>query len=272
MRSRHLPLLVTALLVPVGLAFAGPSAPSKAAVTPLPTGWKLNMSEDFNTLSSARWNVANNTYSPNEDSYLLARNATVSGGILRIQGKKESVGGRKYTSARLNTAGKYTMPTYFRAEVRAKVPFQKGLWAAPLWFRPTSGDGEIDMVETYGSERAKPAFHHTIHTEYGATHKQVSYAKPYSSVSTTGGTAWHTYTMEKVKGRITMWVDGIKTADFTPANPTWYSKYYDAGKRWSIRVNMQIGGRWEGQPDSTTNWSPDTSAMQLDYIKVWTPS
>jgi beta-glucanase (GH16 family) len=271
MRRRRLFLLPVILILPL-LTFAAPPAPSLAAVSPLPAGWTLNMSEDFNSLSSTRWNVANNTYSPNEDSYLLARNATVSGGVLRVQGKRESVGGRHYTSASLNTSGKFSLPTYFRAEVRAKVPFQQGLWAAPLWFRPTTtGVGEIDLLETYGSERANPKLHHTIHTEYGSTHKQVSIAKPYSSISTASATSWHTYTMEKVKGRITMWVDGIKTVDFTPANPTWYSSYYDTGKRWSLRVNMQIGGRWEGLPDSTTNWSPDTSAMQVDYIKTWIP-
>jgi hypothetical protein len=35
---------------------------------------------------------------------------------------------------------------------------------------------------------------------------------------------------------------------------------------------MQIGGTWGGLPDSTTNWSPDDSAMQLDYIKTWVPN
>jgi hypothetical protein len=271
MRQRHITALSLAVVLPLLLALAGPSVPSRAAVPPLPAGWKLNMSEDFNSLSTSRWNIANNAAAPNDACYLLNRNVTISNGALRIQGKKESSGGRQYTSGRLDTAGKYTVPNYFRVEVRAKVPFQQGLWAAPLWFRPASGDGEIDLVETYGYERAKPSFHQTIHTAYGATHKQVSYSKTYASVSTASATAWHTYTMEKVKGRITMWVDGVKTSEYTPANPTWYNTYYEAGRRWSMRVNLQIGGKWAGSPDSTTNWSGDNSAMQVDYIRTWIP-
>jgi beta-glucanase (GH16 family) len=252
------------------------SAVVVAPSSPLPANpgeWKLDLSEDFDSLSSSRWNIKNNTYASNEDSYLLARNTSVGGGVLRIQGKLESAGRRNYTSGYVDTNGKYSVPTYFRAEVRAKVPFQQGLWAAPLWFRPAGGgNGEIDMVETLGNERARPTFHQTIHTEYGSTHKQASITKLFSSVSNAAATDWHTYTMEKTPGRITMWVDGVKTVDFTPANPSWYNKYYEIGKRWNLRVNMQIGGTWGGLPDSTTNWSPDDSAMQLDYIRTWVPN
>ncbi len=244
---------------------------SRAVSVPAISGWTPNLSENFTSFSSSRWNAKNNTYSSNEDSYLLARNATVGGGVLRIQGKRESVGGRSYTSGYVDTNGKYSLPNYFRAEVRAKVPFEQGMWAAPLWFRPTDGGaGEIDMVETLGNERTRPTFHQTIHTEYGATHKQASVTDPFSSV--TSSTGWHTYTMEKVPGRITMWVDGVKTANFTASSPNWYKKYYEVGKRWNLRVNLQIGGSWGGLPNSTTDWSPDKTAMQVDYIRTWVPS
>ena len=198
-----------------------PPPPAPPATTPVPAGWTMDMSEDFDTLASTRWNIKNNTYASNEDSYLLARNTSVNDGVLRIQGKLESVGGRNYTSGYVDTIGKYSLPNHFRAEVRAKVPFEQGLWAAPLWFRPTTGGvGEIDLVETYGNERAKPTFHQTIHTEYGSTHKQASITKQYSVVGSATATDWHTYTIEKVPGRTTMWVDGVKTAEFTPANPS----------------------------------------------------
>ena len=247
---------------------APPSTPP-----PVPTGWRLDMSEDFDSLSPSRWNIKNNTYASNEDSYLLARNTSVRGGLLRIQGKLEKAGGRNYTSGYVDTIGKYSVPKYFRAEVRAKVPFEQGLWAAPLWFRPTTGGvGEIDIVETLGNERAKPTFHQTIHTEYGSSHKQASVTKPYTMVGNRSATDWHTYTIEKVPGRTTMWVDGVRTADFTPQNPSWYNAYYEKNLRWNLRVNMQIGGTWGGLPNSSTNWSPDKSAMQLDYIRTWVPN
>ena len=150
MRSRQLKALSVALALPLVAALAGPSAPSSAAVPALPAGWKVDMSEDFNSISTSRWNIKNNTSASNEDSYLLARNITTKDGMLRVQGKKE-VRRRAATTppATSTPAGKYSLPNYFRAEVRAKVPFEQGMWAAPLWFRPAGGgNGEIDMVET----------------------------------------------------------------------------------------------------------------------------
>lgn len=259
----------TAVNVPTPPAPPAPAPPAPAD----PAGWKLNMQDDFDSLSPTRWNVKNNTYASNEDSYLLARNTSVANGRLRIQGKLESASGHDYTSGYVNSIGKYSLPNYFRAEVRAKVPFQQGLWAAPLWFRPTTGGaGEIDLVETLGKERRAPSFHQTIHTEYGATHQQAAVARTFASVGTGAATDWHTYTIEKTPGRIVMWVDGVQTAKFTPGSPSWYDRYYEAGKSWNLRINMQIGGTWGGLPDSTTDWSPDSSAMQLDSIKTWVPN
>ncbi len=153
------------------------------------------------------------------------------------------------------------------------MPFEQGLWAAPLWFRPTNGSGgEIDLVETYGKEAARPTVHQTIHTDYGASHQQMAITKPYSSFSNVAASnAWHTYTIEKVPGRITMWVDGVETSRFSTGSPSWYKQYYDAGKSWNLRINMQIGGSYGGQPDSSTDWSPNKSDMELDYIRTWVP-
>ncbi len=229
------------------------------------------MSDDFNSMDSSRWNVRNNTWASNEASYMLGANTTIDNGALRIQGKLQSAGGRNYTSGYVDSMGKYTLPDYFKAEIRAKVPFQQGLWAAPLWFRPTDGGaGEIDLIETYGKERNNPLVHQTIHTEYGSTHKQVALTKAFSLIGALSATDWHTYTIEKKPGSITMWTDGVVTARFTPSSPAWYNQYYEAGKRWNLRINMQIGGDYGGLPDSTTDWSPDASAMKIDYIKTWT--
>jgi hypothetical protein len=259
--------------VSVGRVGAAVSTTPLSPTPANPADWKLDLNEDFDSLPSNIWNIKNNASASNEDSYLLAANTSVGGGVLRIQGKLQSAGGRSYTSGYVDTNGKYSVPNYFRAEVRAKVPFEQGMWAAPLWFRPAGGgNGEIDMVETLGNEKAKPTFHQTIHTEYGATHKQAAFTKLFSSVGSASATAWHTYTMEKTPGRITMWVDGVKTSEFTPANPSWYDKYYEIGQRWNLRVNLQIGGTWGGKPNSTTNWSGDNTAMQVDYIKTWVPN
>ncbi|GAB3991768.1 glycoside hydrolase family 16 protein [Nocardioides marmoraquaticus] len=248
-----------------------PTTPEVAPET-APAGWRVDMVEDFDSLAPKRWSIADGWGAANESSWLRAANVSTVDGILRVQGRHESAGGRDYTSGRLDTNGKYALPNYFRAEVRAKVPYQRGLWSAPLWFRPTNGQmGEIDLVETYGSETRWPTVHQTIHSAYGADHKFVSTKTLFSRIGPQAPTAWHTYTIEKKPGSIKMWVDGVPTATFTPASASWFHEYYESGKQWNLRVNMQIGGSY-GLPDATTDWSGDNSVMQLDYIKTWVPA
>ena len=82
----------------------------------------------------------------------------------------------------------------FRAEIRAKVPMEQGMWAAPLWFRPADGSGgEIDLVETLGSEAdgpGRPRVHQTIHTDYGAGHDVSGHSYPFARLDDPAGTAW----------------------------------------------------------------------------------
>ncbi|GGD26930.1 glycoside hydrolase family 16 protein [Nocardioides daphniae] len=268
-RSRVLQIAMTK---PVKASSSSPApAPTTPASCATSNQWKPELDDDFNALDPKVWNVKNNTYASNEDSYLRAQNVSVKNGVLRLQAKKEAYRGRNYTSGYVESIGKYTLPSTFRAEVRAKVPLEQGMWAAPLWFRPTDGQaGEIDLVETYGNEHkaGRAAAHHTIHTEYGSTHKQSVRSKKFSELSGSA-TGWHTYTIEKTPGKITMWVDCVKTAEFTHANPSWYKSYYDVGDRWNLRINLQVGGIWGGLPDGSTDWSPDKTAMQLDYLKTW---
>ncbi len=240
---------------------------------PAPSGWKADAVEDFNAFDTTRWRKIDGLASSNESSYVLARNSTIDNGTLRIQAKKESAGGRSYTSGYVDSIGRYTLPNYFRAEVRAKVPFTQGLWAAPLWFRPADNSGgEIDLIETFGKEQSKPMTHQTIHTAYGSSHQQSVFTKLYSLLNAGAATDWHTYTVEKKPGSITMWTDGVQTARWTTGSPSWFNQYYEAGKRWNLRINLQVGGGWGGLPDGTTNWSPDASAMKIDYVKTWVPS
>ena len=147
------------------------------------------------------------------------------------------------------------------------------MWAAPLWFRPADGSGgEIDLVETLGSERDQPRVHQTLHTDYGADHELVGAAYPFRKLGDPAGTGWHTYTVEKVPGSITMWVDGVQTAHWSTGDPGWFARYYDAPKRWDLRTNLQVGGSWGGPPDASTDWSPDRTAMLVDHVYVWAPT
>lgn len=253
-----------------------PVAPSAGS------GWSQDLREDFATVDDRYWTLKDDDFSSNEDSFLRADNCTVDdagadGHALRLQGKQETV--RRwgqvwdYTSCSATTEGKYSVPNYFRAEVRARVPMEQGMWAAPLWFRPSDGSGgEIDLVETLGRQADSPRVIHSIHTDYGSAHESASFDYPFARLGDPDGTGWHTYTIEKVPGRLTMWVDGVQTAEWSVDDPHWYAEYYEAGKRWDLRINLQIGGDWSGAPDSSTDWSPDRTALLVDHVYVWKPS
>ena len=256
------PILGLSAFVPTQAA--SPSSSAARSTSP----WRSVLSEGFSSLDDSRWTRYDQQSWARDDARVLARNVRTSGGQLRVGAKHEPSGGRAYTSGDLTTAGKFTLPTYFKVTVRAKVPFQRGMWAAPLWFRPSDGSaGEIDLVETYGHERSQPLVHQTIHTEYGRTHRQDAVTYPFAKLPGSA-TDWHTYTVEKTKGQIRMWVDGQLTSTFNRSTASWFNTYYEAGKRWSLRVCLQVGG-YDGRPDATTDWSRTT--MKIDKIEAWVP-
>ena len=74
--------------------------------------------------------------------------------MLKIIAKKESVGGRNYTSSRMITKNKGDWK-YGRFEIRAKIPKGVGTWPA-IWLLATDNvyggwpnSGEIDIMETW---------------------------------------------------------------------------------------------------------------------------
>lgn len=259
--------------VPVMMASAAQSpAGAATATTPINTtavsGWKLDLNDDFTSLNTARWTVKNNAANSNEESYLLSRNVSIDAGTLRIQGKKESAGGRKYTSGYVDSRKKYTLPNYFRVEIRAKVPLEEGMWAAPMWFRPADGSaGEIDLLETYGYDMDKFGqyrAHHTIHNAYGSGHQ----TNQKQAVIPGDPLAWHTYTIEKSQGKIVMFVDGVQKGQWLQGDPSWFNSIMEGGKKWAMIMNLQIGGH-RGSPSSATNWTASKTALQIDYVRTW---
>ncbi len=273
-RSRHLSAAALALAIGVSVAVAGAvTTPAEAASTTSigrtwVSGWKLDVNDNFDSLDTRRWSVKDRVANRNEESYLLSRNVRVSNGILRIQGKQEYWGGRKYTSGYVHSRRKYSMPNYFRVEIRAKLPLELGMWAAPMWFRPDNGSGgEIDLLETYGHDIQKFGeyrFHHTIHNAYGRGH-QTNQKQGRLPGDPRG---WHTYVIEKTRGKIEMFVDGSRTGTWRQGDPSWFNTYFEAGKRWAMIMNLQIGGH-RGSPTWQTNWSGDRTTLQVDYVRTW---
>jgi beta-glucanase (GH16 family) len=97
--------------------------------------WELVWSDEFDkeTIDDSVWtyDIGNWGWGNNELQYYTEKdtdNARIEDGNLIIEARKND-DGRKWTSARLTTRGKISF-LYGKIEMRAKVPREKGWWAA----------------------------------------------------------------------------------------------------------------------------------------------
>jgi beta-glucanase (GH16 family) len=116
---------------------------------------------DGDTLDAAKWNIDEGDGCPdlcgwgnNELQSYSADNISVTNGLLRIEGRRETDG--SYTSGRLNSKGKFDF-RYGRVEVSARIPSGEGTWPAiwllhsdPTIYGPWPLSGEIDIMERIG--------------------------------------------------------------------------------------------------------------------------
>ncbi|SFB62925.1 Beta-glucanase, GH16 family [Amycolatopsis marina] len=203
------------------------------------------------------------------------RNAALDGqGNLVITARKENPGnfncwyGRcEYTSARLNTAGRFSH-TYGHYEARIKVSRGQGMWPAFWMLGNNFGDvgwpdsGEIDIMENVGFEPA--TIHGTLHGPgySGGEGIGAGYTLPDGQHF---ADAFHTFAVDWSPNRITWSVDGTVYQTRTPADLD--------GDRWVfdhpffLILNLAVGGQWPGDPDGSTVFP---NQLVIDYVRVTT--
>ena len=190
-----------------------------------------------------------------------AENAIVSDGALTIRAKKESSGGKAYTSARLRTQATFTSG---RIEARIKLPAGKGLWPA-FWMLPENGawpmDGEIDIMEFRGE--------HT-HEVLGTIHYGDAWNDKGSSGTTLTTEAdltedFHIYAIEWRPGSIQWFFDDQLFHSAMPMQAAPYTWPFDSGNFYLL-LNLAIGGGFVDAPDATT---PFPSDLVIDYVRVF---
>ncbi len=260
-----------------------PTASPTEAGTPEPTGpWVLFWSDEFDggsgtLVDATKWvtETGGGGFGNNELQYYTNRaaNASTNGaGSLAIQAIEEAYTGpdgvtRSYTSARLNTKGKFEQK-HGKFEARLKITRGQGVWPA-FWMLGNDIDtvpwprcGEIDIMENIGSvpDRVVGSLHGPGYS--GAAPLNASYSLP-------GGGAFaddfHVYAIEW-EGSVIRWsVDGTLYQTRTPAE-------LSASQEWVFEhpffmiMNVAVGGNWPGSPDATTVF-PQT--MLVDYVRVY---
>ena len=246
------------------------------------TGPVLVWSDEFGgaagtPIDSTKWkhDVGGSGWGNNQLEYDTSRTSNSShdgNGNLMITARRETYTGpdgvtRSYTSARINTAGKFEH-AYGRFEARMRLPVGRGIWPA-FWMLgndigtagwPTCG--EIDIMENVGHE---PGTNHgSLHGPgySGATPMTASYTLPGGARFTD---AFHTFAIEWEPTAIRWYVDGNLYQTRTPSS-------LPAGTRWVfdhpffIILNVAVGGNWPGSPDASTVF-PQT--LWVDYVRVY---
>ena len=286
----------SALFLCIGLLLSacggGGSGSSDASEPPIestpPSGWELVWSDEFEgeSLDTGDWNiqVGDGTaqgipgWGNNELQSYQPENVAVSGGHLIISARRQSAGGREYTSGRINTADKVDV-RYGRIEASIQAPSGKGLWSA-FWMLPTNSPyrgwaagGEIDIMEVYSRQPA-PFTQGVVH--YGmAWPLNVFRYKRYDEIDPAGG--FHTYAVEWDAEEIRWFVDGRHFHTIT--NATYWTYYKDEetnahrsgsnsapfDQPFHLLLNLAVGGNLPGDP------VPEAlpSEMRVDYVRVY---
>ncbi|QNP66967.1 glycoside hydrolase family 16 protein [Streptomyces genisteinicus] len=280
------PLAVLALAAALAGGLLGaPASGAGAAPAPRPAAAAaaVTFSDDFNgpagaAADSGKWQTeTGDNVNNHERQYYTAgnSNAALDGqGHLVITARRENPGnyqcwyGRcEYTSARLNTAGRFTT-TYGHVEARMKVPRGQGMWPA-FWMLGNDigqvgwpASGEIDIMENVGFEPS--TVHGTLHGPgySGSGGIGAGYTLP-------GGQrfadAFHTFAVDWSPNEVTWSVDGTVYQRRTPADLGGRQWVFD--KPFFLILNLAVGGYWPGDPDGSTVFPQQ---LVVDHVRVTT--
>ena len=267
-----LALLLVALPMASG-AQSRPTPPGNPAMS-APAGWTLVFSDEFDRAGApdpAKWAYETGYIRNREAQFYTSRpeNVRVEDGSLVIEARREAYQGYGYTSASVNTLGRFEF-LYGRVEVRAKLPSGKGAWPAAWMLGVNRAQvgwpacGEIDIMENVGFDPLRihgsvhtKAYNHTIGTQKTAT---VAVDDP--------AAAFHVYAMERYPDRIEVSVDG--QAYLTFRNEGTGAAAWPFDKPEHLLLNLAIGGSWGGQQGIDDSRFP--MKYVIDYVRIYKKS
>jgi len=253
-----------------------PQQPPAKPADPTFPATRLVFADEFNGASgtkpdAGKWTIDPGTGQNGEVQYYTNNdNAAMDGaGHLVMTAKKETVGGRDYTSHRMNTGGKFQFQ-YGRVEARIKVPKGNGFWPA-FWMmgadfltgRPWPYNGETDIMEVLGRNTTES--YSTLHAP--AYNGGGGYGQKYNLPG--GGdfaNDYHVWAAEWDSKGIKFLVDNVQvfyaskeTVEATRGPWIFDHPFY-------IILNLAVGGDFPGPVDATT---PFPSSMLVDYVHVY---
>jgi len=240
-----------ALLLAVGIAAAAHAQPAGY--------WKLTWSDEFEgtALDNSKWFAQNVAWPYNSElEYYSPDQVSVANGQLTITSLRRNIGGRQYSSGRIESSGRFAQK-YGRFEYRAKLPGTQSIWPA-FWLLPATGawPPEIDIMEMLGHQPTKI---------YGTHHWGTAAAPIHNGGNYTGAdysADFHIFAVEWWPDRIDWFVDGVKYFTDTtniPQEPMFFI------------INTAVGGDWPGFPNASTVLP---QYHIVDYVRAyqWQPA
>jgi beta-glucanase (GH16 family) len=251
-----------------------PVTPPAQPANPSFPATRLVFADEFNGAAGskpdpAKWTIDPGTGQNNEIQYYSNNNnASMNGsGALVIEARRETAGGRDYTSHRMNTSNKFHVQ-YGRIEARVKVPKGNGLWPA-FWMmgadfltgRPWPYNGEIDIMEVLG--RNTNEAYSTLHAP--AYNGGGGYGLKYPA-GVDLSLDYHTWAAEWDSNGIRFFLDGRMVFDASKATVESTRGPWVFDHPFYLILNLAVGGDFPGPVDPTT---PFPSQMLVDYVRVY---
>ncbi len=254
------------------------SDPAPAAPPPPPaSSWKLVWADEFDgpagqAPDASKWghDTGGSGWGNGQLEYDSDRpqNAALDGqGHLAITALNDGYGGRSYSSARLNTSGKFSHGPG-RFEARLKLPPGRGLWPAFWLLGDNFGSsgwpacGEIDIMEYRGQEPTLA--HGSVHGPGYSGGNAITAAHGLPGNAGFDGD-FHVFSVDWTGTRIDFRVDDTVYQSIDPAR-------LPPGGRWVfdhpfiVILDLAVGGGFIGPPDATT---PFPAVMLVDYVRVY---
>ncbi len=229
---------------------------------------------DGTELNTVCWTAENTVGANQEQQYYSDRtkNIRVEDGCLVIEAHKESMGGREYTSGRINSQGKIQFK-YGYLEARIMLPKGRGTWPA-FWMLGTQSVwpacGEIDIMEHSGQRPA--IISHALHTLERNTSNGKYWTAEYTPEGGVEG-VWHTYALlweedaDAGDDRITFMVDGVATAVQYQPHGVEDTSRWPFNSYFYVVLNLAMGGLMGGDIDDAS--FNNGVVMKVDYVRLY---
>jgi hypothetical protein len=259
-----------------------------------PAGWKTVTYDLFDepSLDLTKWTAKIGGLGAPREEYNRAENIKTGSGLV-ITTKRESFGGKSWTSGYITSDNLMEFDINSFVEVKATLPplwdNASGLWPCPLWVR-WDGPAEADLWEAYGWPYLNPARTNatenarqrgngaaTTHNDTMATGSAAKrmVTQPANLNPTIADGSTHVWGFEFTDIGICYYLDGKPIADIYASsrpNPASWAQLASKGilksnfsGKGHLRIQTQVGDSYWG-PSGPKTASP--VEMKVDYVRI----